>query len=65
LGGSYYPLFDPPYRIDSYAFSSPFKIELKPGVESVYIGTIQYHHDEDNTLKKGDDPDDYQTAARS
>jgi hypothetical protein len=61
-GGTFYSIYDPPYRVVSHTFSSPFQIELRPDDEAVYIGTIQYYRDDSNNLTSVTIRDDYQWA---
>jgi hypothetical protein len=62
LGGTFYTLYDPPYRVVSHTFGSLFQVELRPDDEAVYIGTIQYFRDESNNLTSVSIRDDYQWA---
>jgi hypothetical protein len=61
-GGTFYSVFDPPYRVLSHTFGSPFQVELRPDDEAVYIGTIQYYRDAANNLTSVMIRDDYQWA---
>ena len=61
-GGTFYSVYDPPYRVLSHTFGSPFQLELRPDDEAVYIGTIQYYRDASNNLTSVMIRDDYELA---
>lgn len=61
-GGIFYSAYDPHYRVVPHTFSSPFRIEVRPDDEAVYIGTIQYYRDDSNNLTAVKIRDDYQWA---
>jgi len=62
-GGTYYTAYDPPARVESHDFSSPFQVDLRPVDEAVYIGTIQYFRDNAHVLRSVSVRDDYTWAA--
>ncbi len=61
-GGMFYTVYDPPYRIESHAVSSPFQVEIKADDDAVYIGTIQLVRDDRNNITSVLIRDDYQWA---
>jgi hypothetical protein len=61
-GGTFYSVYDPPYRVLSHTFGSLFQVQLLPDDEAVYIGTIQYYRDSSNSLTSVMIRDDYQWA---
>jgi len=61
-GGMFYTAYDPPIRTESHIFSTPFRIDVKPDDQAVYIGTIQLFRDKNNKLKSISVRDDYEWA---
>ncbi len=63
-GGLFYTVYDPPAHIVAPIFASHFMINILPGDDAVYIGTIQYYRDEKNQLRSVMIRDDYGWAKK-
>ena len=61
-GGTFYTIFDPPYRIEAHTYPSLYTVDVNADDEAIYIGTIQYYRDENNNLTMTAIRDDYQAA---
>ena len=61
-GGMFFSVYDPPFNIESHTYPLFYKVDVGASDDALYIGTIQFHRDDQNKLRLFAIRDDFQNA---